>query len=118
MCQFRELRLQGRAGQGSPTWPLALEPGWANLGQQQGGRPCPLLHLILVGQPSIPELHSPLGTSPCPPSSCFHRFQFWGLAAHIRHALVSPLTLSSAHCHKLSFPSPLRPSKSKEESPD
>lgn len=85
MCQFRELPLQGRAGQPHLA-SVALEPGWASVGQEQGGGCCPLLHLILVGQPGVPERLGPLSTSPWRPSSRVHRFQSWGWAAHIRHS--------------------------------
>lgn len=74
---------QGRAGQPHLA-SVALEPGWASVGQEQGGGCCPLLHLILAGQPGVPERPGPLSTSPWGRSSCVHRFQSWGWAAHIR----------------------------------
>lgn len=73
------------AGQGSPTWPLWLL-SLGGLVWPGGGRGCcPLLHLILVGQPGVPERLGPLSTSPWWPSPCSHRFQSGGWAAHVRH---------------------------------
>lgn len=114
----RELPRQGRAGQGSPTWPLwLLSLGgrvWAR-SREAGAAPCSTSSWL----GSLAYLSGRALSAPRLGGAALASTDFSpGGGLHTSGALVSTSALSSAHCDKPSLPGYLRSSRSRAESPD